>query len=295
MVSVGYRTGVLNGKKKSDPVSQKGPRAFHVLNHGWWQLAVGSWRQLAVGSWQLAVGGGWWWLAAVGGWRLVVGGSWQWLAVGGWSPLAVGAGWWLAVGGGWRLAVGGPLGLSLRALLSKNKKSRPLRTPLGTGWQPCRAGPCTFGSLGGCPRECGPPSPPAPASVAPRWQSQLTALLHSPPAPVNPVQPQRGTASAAPRPSPLLHPRLRPSVLLPRLLLVLHLPLRPTFLELFDPCDELLALGLQRPHRVLARGGRPLGSGRQLPPPLLTVGRRPLWGGGGDLRGGFREGEGGGV
>ena len=31
---------------------------------------------------------------------------------------------------------------------------------------------------------------------------------------------------------------------------------------------------------LTARGGRPLGSGRQLPPPL-TVGRRPLGGGGG--------------
>ena len=35
-------------------------------------------------------------------------------------------------------------------------------------------------------------------------------------------------------------------------------------------------------------GGRPLGSGRQLPP-QPTVGRRPL-GGGGGLKGGFREG-----
>ena len=34
-----------------------------------------------------------------------------------------------------------------------------------------------------------------------------------------------------------------------------------------------------------ARGGRTLGSGRQLPP-QLTVGRRPLGGGGGHLRGG---------
>ena len=33
---------------------------------------------------------------------------------------------------------------------------------------------------------------------------------------------------------------------------------------------------------LLARGGRPLGSGRQLPP-QLTVGRRPLGGGGGHL------------
>ena len=45
------------------------------------------------------------------------------------------------------------------------------------------------------------------------------------------------------------------------------------------------------------RGGRPLGSGRQLPP-QLTVGQRPLGGGGGGggghLRGVFREGEWGG-
>ena len=44
-----------------------------------------------------------------------------------------------------------------------------------------------------------------------------------------------------------------------------------------------------------ARGGRPLGSGRQLPP-QLTVGWRPLGGGGGHLMGGFREGRmGGGI
>ena len=69
----------------------------------------------------------------------MVGGGWQWLAVGGWSPLAVGGGWWrlvvggwwrLAVGGSWRLAVGGPLGRSLRAVLSKKKKTGPLRTAL---------------------------------------------------------------------------------------------------------------------------------------------------------------------
>ena len=44
--------------------------------------------------------------------------------------LAVGGGWRLAVGGGWRLAVGGPLGRSLRAVLSRKKKSSSLRTPL---------------------------------------------------------------------------------------------------------------------------------------------------------------------
>ena len=71
--------------------SQKSPRALHVLNHGWWRLAVGGWR-LAVGNWRLV---------AVGGW--------------------------------WRLAVGGPLGRSLRAVLSKKKKTGPFRTALGTG------------------------------------------------------------------------------------------------------------------------------------------------------------------
>ena len=60
--TAGCTMGVLNGKKKvfQNQFSQKIPRALHVLNHGWWRLAVG--------SWQLAVGGGWWWLAAVGGW-----------------------------------------------------------------------------------------------------------------------------------------------------------------------------------------------------------------------------------
>ena len=43
---------------------------------------------------------------------------------------------------------------------------------------------------------------------------------------------------------------------------------------------------------VKPRGGRPLGSGRQLPP-QLTVGRRPLGGGGGGpWRGGSRRGAG---
>ena len=52
-------------------------------------------------------------VVAVGGWRLAAVGGWQ-LATGGW--------WRLAVDGSWRLAVGGPLGLSLRAVLSKKKK-----------------------------------------------------------------------------------------------------------------------------------------------------------------------------
>ena len=105
---VGVVRAVLNGKKKSVPeqFSQKSPRALHVLNHGWWRLAVSGWRRLAVGSWQLAVGGGWWlviggwwrlvvddwWLVAVGSWRLVAAGSWQRLVAGGWWRL-------VAVGG----------------------------------------------------------------------------------------------------------------------------------------------------------------------------------------------------
>ena len=101
-------------------------------------VAVGGWRLAAVGGWHLATGGWWrlvvvgggWWLA-VGGWRqLAVVGSWRLVAAGGWWRLVVGGWWRLAVDGSWRLAVGGPLGLSLRAVLSKKKKSRSLRTPL---------------------------------------------------------------------------------------------------------------------------------------------------------------------
>ena len=99
----GVTRGVLNGEKKETKsvlVSQKSPRALHVLNHGWWQLAVGGWRRLAVGGWQLATGG-WWRL-------VVVGGGW-WLAVGGWRQLAVVGSWRLVAAGGWRrlAAVGG--------------------------------------------------------------------------------------------------------------------------------------------------------------------------------------------
>ena len=51
---------VLNRKKKvfRHQFSQKSPRALHVLNHGWWWLAVGGWR-LAVGNWRLVAVGGW--------------------------------------------------------------------------------------------------------------------------------------------------------------------------------------------------------------------------------------------
>ena len=63
---------VLNGKKKvfRNQFSQKSPRALHVLNHGWWRLAVGGWQLAVGGGWQLAVGRRWR-LAAVGGWRLL--------------------------------------------------------------------------------------------------------------------------------------------------------------------------------------------------------------------------------
>ena len=121
------------------PKKARGHSMCSTMVGGSWRLAVGgSWR-LAVGNWRLvAVGGGWrrlvaggWWLEAVGsGWQLAVGRRWRLAAVGGWRLVAVG-GWRLvAVDGSWRLAVGGPLGLSLRAVLSKKKKSRPLRTPL---------------------------------------------------------------------------------------------------------------------------------------------------------------------
>ena len=67
----GHTGRSLTGKKKRkvfrNQFSQKSPRALHVLNHGWWQLAVGGWWLAAVGGWQLATGG-WWRLAAVGGW-----------------------------------------------------------------------------------------------------------------------------------------------------------------------------------------------------------------------------------
>ena len=82
-----------------------------------------------------------------GGWRLAVGGDWR---------LAVGGGWWLlVVDGSWRLAVGGPLGRSLRAVLSKKKKSGLLRTALGgegvVGGGYCQA------AIGSPPEACPPP------------------------------------------------------------------------------------------------------------------------------------------
>ena len=60
----------------------------------------------------------------VGSWRLVAAGGWRRLVAGGWWRLVVGGWWRLAVDGSWRLAVGGPLGLSLRAVLSKKKKKK---------------------------------------------------------------------------------------------------------------------------------------------------------------------------
>ena len=73
---------VLNGEKKEFryQFSQNSPQALHVLNHGWWRLAVGNWRLAVVGGWQFATGN--WWRLVVGSWwRLVVGGWWR-LALG---------------------------------------------------------------------------------------------------------------------------------------------------------------------------------------------------------------------
>ena len=103
--------GVLKrGKKKKRKVFlytifPKRPRVAHMVNHGWWRLAVGGDWRLAVGNWRLvAASGGWrwlvvgdWWLVAVGsGWRWAVGRRWRLAAVGGWRLVAVG-GWWLVV------------------------------------------------------------------------------------------------------------------------------------------------------------------------------------------------------
>ena len=155
-------------------------------------VAVGGWRLAAVGGWQLATGGWWrlvvvgggWWLA-VGGWRqLAVVGSWRLVAAGGWRRLVAGSwwrlvvgGWWrLAVDGSWRLAVGGPLGLSLRAVLSKKKKkSRSLRTPLAA----------TLGkSLNQCHRCAASPTLPtvhlkAQAHHLTAWAQQLKLWGHN--------------------------------------------------------------------------------------------------------------------
>ena len=100
----------------------KRPRVAHMLNHGWWLLAVGGWRRLPVGGWQLVVvGGSWWRLAAVGGgWRLV--------GVGGWRLVLVGSWWRLAISGWWSLGAvlkGSPQ--------QKKKKTGSLRTPWPSG------------------------------------------------------------------------------------------------------------------------------------------------------------------
>ena len=83
---------VLNGTKKvfRDQFSQKSPQALHVLNHGWWPLAVGWWLVVVGGGWWLVIGG-WWRLAVVSRWRLVAAGGWRRLvSVGGWRLVAVG-------------------------------------------------------------------------------------------------------------------------------------------------------------------------------------------------------------
>ena len=125
-------------KKKSRPEPGNFKRARGHSMCSTMVVAVGGWRLAACGGWQLAtggwwrlvvVGGGWWlavggWrqLAVVGSWRLVAAGGWRRLVAGGWWRLVVGGWWRLVVDGSWRLAVGGPLGLSLRAVLSKKKK-----------------------------------------------------------------------------------------------------------------------------------------------------------------------------
>ena len=63
----------------------------------------------------------------VGSWRLVAAGGWRRFVAGGWWRLVVGGWWRLAIDGSWRLAVGGPLGLFLRAVLSKKKKISSLK------------------------------------------------------------------------------------------------------------------------------------------------------------------------
>ena len=155
---------VLNAKKNNpvqNQVISKQPAGTPCAQPWLWQLAVAGWRQLAVGSWQLAVGGGRWWLV-VGGWRqLAVVGSWRLVAAGGWRRLVAGGrwrlvvgGWWqLAVDGSWRLAVGGPLGLSLRAVLSKKKKISFLKDAPVFVWSRPRALFCVEArgpTLGGC-------------------------------------------------------------------------------------------------------------------------------------------------
>ena len=95
---------VLNEEKKKKcsctQVSQKCPRAHHVLAVGGWRLAIGDWQLMAVGGgWRQLVVGDWWLMAVSSGWRVAVGGSWRLAVGGGWWQLAVGGGWWLVVGG----------------------------------------------------------------------------------------------------------------------------------------------------------------------------------------------------
>ena len=158
---------------------RSGARALHVLNHGWWRLAVGGWRLAAVAGWRLATGGwwqlvvvgggwwlvigGWWQLAMVGSWRLVAAGGWRRLvAVGGWQLVAVGGWRELAVGGSWRLAVGGwwSLGAVLKGGPQQKKKSGPLGTalPLPSALLPWSCPKRTLGGRGG--GQTLPPPPP---------------------------------------------------------------------------------------------------------------------------------------
>ena len=124
---------ITEKKSVPEPVFPKSPQALHVLNHGWWRLAVGGWQLAVGGGWWWLVIGGWWRLAVVGSWRLVAAGGWRRLVVGGWWRLVVGGWWRLAADGSWRLAVGGPLGRSLRAVLSNKKKIWSLKDRPGRG------------------------------------------------------------------------------------------------------------------------------------------------------------------
>ena len=106
----GSARAVLNRKKKvfQNQFSQKSTRALHVLNPGWWRLAVGGWQLATGGWWRLVVVGGGWWLVIGGWWRLAVVGSWWLVAAGGLRRLVAGGWWRLVAVGGWRLvAVGG--------------------------------------------------------------------------------------------------------------------------------------------------------------------------------------------
>ena len=138
-----------------------------MVGGGWWLAAVGSWQLATGGWWRLVVVGGGWWLVIGGWWRLAVVGSWRLVAAGGW--------WLAAVGGSWRLAVGGPLGRSLRAVLSKKKKSGPLRTAHPPVLQPIL--PRLPQSRPGIPHHCYQANPRLPPFTQPN-PSPTHGVIH---------------------------------------------------------------------------------------------------------------------